>query len=185
LVWGPLRTRTDREPPDEAACLDIAARYLAPRPRSRWEVRRRLLKAGADEDIADATLVKLERLGFVDDLAFARWWLEQRDRHAPRGQRGIEAELRQHGVAVETLAALRLEDATERPTSGEPLPSSEEERAAVALTRQLGGRPVPDDPRARQRLVAFLVRRGFSAGVAWEVVRSAMASAERAPEDLP
>jgi regulatory protein len=129
--------------------------------------------------------VKLERLGFVDDLAFARWWLEQRDRHAPRGQRGIEAELRQHGVAAETLAALRLEDPTERPTSGEPLPASEEERAAVALHRQLGTHPMPDDPRARQRLVAFLVRRGFSAGIAWDVVRAATAPAERSPEDVP
>ena len=157
-----------RAPLDADTALDVAARYLATRPRTRWELSRRLQRAGADEALVRATLDRLAAMGLADDVAFARWWAEQRDRHAPRGRRMVEAELRQHGVPREVIEELRGDEIAEPAFAEERLPQTEAERARVALERHLRGRPVPDDRRAQQRIGMFLVRRGFDP----ETVRS-------------
>jgi regulatory protein len=179
------------EPPGPEAALELAARYLATRPRSRWEVARRLRRAGAEAGVIEATLERLTELAFVDDLAFARWWLEQRDRHGPRGRRMLEAELRQHGVGRDVIALLRDEMATtegddapaswEGPLGERDLPRTEADRARVALGQHLRGRPVPDDPRAHQRLGMYLVRRGFDPDIARTAIREAAASSAANP----
>ena len=156
-------------PPDAAAALEIALRYLATRPRTRRELELRLRRAGADDPVVAATLERLAELGYADDAAFARWWSEQRDRHAPRGRRLLDAELRRRGVPRDVIAELREAD-TDRAPGDEQLPATEEERAQAALERHLRGRPLPTEPRALQRLGMFLVRRGFDP----ETVRAAI-----------
>jgi SOS response regulatory protein OraA/RecX len=144
-----------------------------------------------------ATIDNLARLGLIEDLAFARWWVEQRDRHAPRGRRLLEAELRQHGVHREVIEHLRDEleaaEAEAGTTDGgdqdagalEPEAASEvgetlteEHRARVALSRHLRGRPVPTDPKGLQRLGMFLVRRGFEPDTARAAIRAQSEPAE-------
>lgn len=159
--------------------MEIAIRFLGMRPRTRWELERRLRKAAASDEVISATLDRLAALGYVDDLAFTRWWAEQRDRHAPRGRRMLEAELRQHGVRRDVLEELRGTELAQPALDGETLPATESERARVALQRHLHGRAVPDEAGARQRLGAFLIRRGFDP----ETVRSTLrtAAAESTP----
>lgn len=168
---GPPRTAP--EPPGPEAALEIALRYLGSRPRTRWELIRRLRQAGAEQSVVDHTLDRLESLGYVDDAAFVRWWTEQRDRHGPRGRRMIESELRAHGVPPDLIAQLR--DHTAERHTDDPLPVTELERAVAAMQRHLRGRPLPEDPRALQRIGAFLVRRGFDP----ETVRGALRAASR------
>lgn len=141
--------------------MAIAAHFLGTRPRTRRELELRLRRAAATNEVIATTLRRLEALGLVDDVAFARWWAEQRDRHAPRGRRMVEAELRQRGVPREVMEALRGEELAEAALEAEAMPGSEAERAAAALARHLKGRPMPDEARAIQRLGAFLMRRGF------------------------
>ena len=154
--------------------MDIAVRFLAARPRTRWELDRRLQRAGADEAVVGATLERLAELGYVDDAAFARWWADQRDRHAPRGRRLIEAELRRNGVPREVIEAQRDEhDHPDRAPEDARLPATEAERAREALERHLRGRAMPDDPKALQRLGMFLVRRGFDPETVRNTLREA------------
>ena len=154
--------------------MELAARFLATRPRTRWEVERRLRRAGTDEPTVAATLDRLAALGYVDDAAFARWWGEQRDRHRPRGRRLVEAELRQHGVPREVIEAFREEHLDpERAPEDAGLPGSELERAQEALGGHLRGRPIPTDRKALQRVGMFLMRRGFDAETAREAIRAA------------
>lgn len=168
-------TGVRREPPDAEAALEIAARFLGTRPRSRWEVERRLRRAGAEEEVIQATLERVASLGYLDDAEFARWWQEQRDRHSPRGRRMVAAELRQRGVPREVLEALADEaEDDERPSwlaEDADLPSTEDERADAALERHLRGRPVPADRAALQRLGMYLVRRGFDPETARAAIR--------------
>ena len=150
------------EPPDATVAMEIAIRFLGTRPRTRWELDRRLRRAGVGESTLEATLDRLAEIGYVDDAAFARWWGEQRDRHAPRGLRMIEAELRQHGVCRDVIEVYRAEHAApERVPEDQALPGSEPERAREALQRHLHGRPLPTDAKALQRVGMFLMRRGF------------------------
>ena len=180
------RNANEAEPPGTEASLEIAARFLGTRPRSRWEVERRLRRARASDPVIENTLDHLVKLGLVDDMAFARWWVEQRDRHAPRGRRLVEAELRQHGIGRDVVEQLRDELAGLEMDAGsagrasevdregtEEAPTSEDARAKIALAQHLRGRPLPEDRRARQRVGMFLVRRGFDP----DTVRSALGAA--------
>jgi regulatory protein len=154
--------------------MEIAAQFLGTRPRTRWEVDRRLRRAGAEDSTVLATLDRLTELGYLDDAAFARWWGEQRDRHRPRGHRLIEAELRQHGVPREVIERYREEHADpERAPEDVGLPGTELERAQGALAGHLRGRPLPTDRRAVQRIGMFLMRRGFDAETARAAIRAA------------
>jgi regulatory protein len=165
------------DPPDAQAALDIAAGFLGTRPRTRWEVERRLRRAGVGDQVVADTLERLADLGYLDDAAFVRWWGEQRDRHAPRGRRMLEAELRQRGVPREVIEEFReAYEAPERVPGDAALPATDEERARVALERHLRGRPMPEDPKAIQRIGAFLMRRGFDSETVRAAIRAAGAS---------
>jgi regulatory protein len=183
----PRRRRRDpaepAEPPGPERALEIAAHFLGTRPRTRWELERRLRRAGADETVIADTLDRLAELGHLDDAAFARWWGEQRDRHAPRGRRMIEAELRQHGVPREVIEEYRLEHAApDRVLEDASLPATEAERARDALERHLRGRPLPIEPKALQRIGMYLMGRGFDP----DTVRSAIrAFGTDAGDDVP
>jgi len=169
---GHRAPRAPREPPDPAGALEIALRFLGTRPRTRWELERRLRTAGASDDVLYGALARLAELGYLDDDAFARYWSEQRDRHAPRGRRLVEAELRQRGVPRDVIERLRAEPLERRPED-ESLPETELQRAQVALTGHLRGRRLPDDRTALQRIGMFLMRRGFDAETVRAVLRQA------------
>jgi regulatory protein len=156
--------REPRPPPDAEQAFEIAGRFLGTRPRSRWEVEQRLRRAGATDGVVSAVLNRLARIGLVDDVAFARWWVEQRDRHAPRGRMALETELRAKRVPAAIIETLRVD------SSSDPA-LTEEQRAGAALERHLRGRPIPEDDRALQRLGMFLVRRGFDPATARAVIR--------------
>ena len=53
---------------------------------------------------------------------------------------------------------------------------SDDERADAALERHLKGRPLPEEPKALQRLGMYLVRRGFSPDTARAALRRHAAS---------
>lgn len=147
----------------EREVFDRAAMYLAVRPRSRAETRRRLLRtsprrAAPPEDVVDRTLDRLERMGYLDDTAFAAYWAEQRERFSPRSARAIRQELRQHGVDAETAAASAN-------------PDDDEERAVAAGRKRLGGLAQADYQTFYTRMGGFLQRRGFSYGVARSAIR--------------
>ncbi|HEX2195034.1 MAG TPA: regulatory protein RecX [Candidatus Limnocylindria bacterium] len=178
------RRSTSGAPLDIDGAVEVAARYLATRPRSRWEVERRLLRAGADPAVIDAALTRLEALGLVDDAQFARWWAQQRDRHSPRGRRMVEAELRQRGVVREAIEGLREAwDGAGRHAGDDELPTTDQERAAAALERHLRGRPLPDDAKALQRLGMYLVRRGFDPETTRAAVRRVQHQGGAADDD--
>jgi regulatory protein len=163
--------------------MEVAARYLATRPRTRREVELRLRRTGASDEVVEATLGRLEALGYVDDAAFVRWWGEQRDRHSPRGRRMVEAELRQRGVGREAIETFRETwEAPERAPGDDHLPASDADRATIALERHLRGRPLPEDARALARIGTYLVRRGFDPETARATIRAAQRAAGDEPE---
>jgi SOS response regulatory protein OraA/RecX len=87
-------------PPSERDPIDLAARALQHRDRSRRELDDRLRRAGVgDEERADA-LDALERVGYVDDARFA---LARAEALAGRGygDEAIRHDLARHGIDAE------------------------------------------------------------------------------------
>ena len=162
---------------DPAEVLDAGARFLEARPRSVDEVRHRLLRVGYRADLVEAAIGRLSDLHYLDDDAFARAWVESRDRARPRGEHALRRELELKGVDRAVVARV-IEDrrdsaAVEAPVDEAAEPSTPDEAAAERLLR----RKLPailrevDPRRRRQRAYALLARSGFSPDVCAAVSR--------------
>jgi regulatory protein len=163
---------------------DAAVRYLGYRPRSEAEVRAYLeRRKGVPPEIVDAALDWLRRHGYVDDTAFAQFWVSNRMAFRPRGARALRAELREKGVARETIDTVLKALAPEEDTLIE--------QVARAYLQRLPPGELADAQRFRTRLGSFLARRGFTYEAITAVVRrlwnerTADHAADPSPEDAP
>ena len=84
---------------------EAAVQFLANRPRSVAEIRRHLRGKRYDDEAIDGAIDKLRAQRYVDDLDFAKYWVEQRSRFRPKGDRALVSELSSKGVARETIDA--------------------------------------------------------------------------------
>lgn len=129
-------------------CFNAAARFSGYRPRSEYEVRQRLRRGGFDSADIEAALIKLKEKGMIDDLAFARSWLNDRSSFKPRSQRLIKLELKQKGIATDIIEQV----------TGAMSDFESACQAAMAKARTLSH---SDYDSFRRRLGEFLKRRGF------------------------
>ncbi len=83
---------------DVEKAREKALRFLSNRPRSEWEVRQNLLKAGYGDETIDRVLERLRGVGLVDDAAFVQYWIENRAQFKPKGAVALRQELRRKGV---------------------------------------------------------------------------------------
>jgi regulatory protein len=157
--------------------LDAAARFLEARPRAEAEVRSRLLRLGYRPELVDGAVTRLVEVGYLDDDAFARSWVDSRDRSSPRGERALRLELARKGVAreiIDDVLGERRDDAAVRATgAGDLLPASPDEAAADRLVakRMASLLREPDLRKRRQKAYALLARSGFSPDVCARVSR--------------
>ncbi len=182
---------------DPALVLEAAARFLEARPRSVEELRRRLRDNGYRPDLVGGAIERMVALGYLDDAAFARAWVESRDRARPRSARVLRDELRRKGVAGADIEAALAD--REAATTGEAVERDEEglvvgeERAAsgasdraaaLRLLERRGGASLrEEDPRRRRaRSYALLARNGFDPDVCREVASEWLARADPPPE---
>ncbi len=162
---------------DPAVVLDAAARFLEARSRSVSEVRRRLGGAGYRADLVEAAIERMSELGMLDDEAFARAWVESRDRARPRGERAIREELRLKGVdrgIVEVVMADRRTGVRERADDPDGDAGQARSADAVAAERLIARHAralarVADPRKRRQRAYVLLARNGFDSEVCREV----------------
>lgn len=154
--------RAERAAIDDPELVVAAAlRFLETRSRSVSEVRRRLMHAGYRADLVEAAIGRLGDLGVLDDQAFARAWVESRDRARPRGEAALRQELAVRGVERDVVDAALVE----RPDTDEVAARRLLERRAASLARVA-------DPRARrQKAYALLARNGFDPSVCGAVSR--------------
>ncbi|HET7726388.1 MAG TPA: regulatory protein RecX [Candidatus Limnocylindrales bacterium] len=179
---------------DLSVVLEAGARFLETRSRSVAEVRRRLAAAGYHKPLVEAAIERLVELGFLDDDAFARAWVESRDRVRPRGEQALRRELRLKGVepaVVDAALARRRGERGERDEDGVPdgidgLADPDLEAARRLLERRRAALERETDPRRRrQKAYALLARNGFSPDVAARVSAELSANASPDEDDPP
>ncbi len=152
------------EPGGEDAARAICLRLLTAGPRTRAQLATALRKRKIPDEVAESVLSRFTEVGLIDDAAFARAWVESRHHGRGLARRALSAELRQRGIpdsAVRSAVGLlgpQDELATARRLVAKRLPTSR-------------GKPMPT--RARQ-LMGMLARKGYSAGLAAQVVREAL-----------
>ncbi len=160
---------------DPQVVLEAAARFLETRSRSVYEVRRRLTSAGYQSELVDGAITRLEVLGMLDDEAFARAWVDSRDRARPRGERAIREELRLKGVDRSIIDAV-LEERRDVLPDDAPAPDRAAAERLIAKHERSLAR-VTDPRQRRQRAYALLARNGFDPEICREVAaRVAVAS---------
>lgn len=144
---------------EEARRTAVAAslRLLAAGPRSERDLRDRLRRRALPARAIDAAVVRMRELGYLDDAAFARGFVEARQASTPRSRRYLQFELSRKGVARDLVAA-----AVE--------PVADDEAAYQAATRRLRSLANADRKTFERRLGSFLTSRGFGYGVARSVI---------------
>ncbi len=161
---------------DPAVVLEAAARFLEPRARSVAEVRRRLTGAGYRPELVDGVIDQLLEFGMLDDEAFARSWVESRDRVRPRGERAIRQELGLKGIdraTVDLVLGERREAVAGIPGDDGETQSPDRSAADRLLARHARSLARVADPRQRrQRAYALLARNGFDPDVCRTVAAS-------------
>lgn len=152
----------------ETVARAICLRLLDQRARTRAELATALRKRGVPDDAARAVLDRFTEVGLVDDTSFAENFALAQHRERGLAGRAVALKLRQRGVAEPDVQAAvgQIDAASERAAA---------QRLVARKLRTLSG--VEPQAQAR-RLVSLLARRGYAPGLAYQVVREALAEIE-------
>ena len=154
-----------REPtPEEQReqLLTYAFRALGQRALSEAELERRMLRRNEDGDLVKSVLERVRELGYLSDLQVAQ--AEARRRGVGTGR--VRQKLRQRGVD-----SLLIEEVL-----SDRDPDAEAEDARTLLERRWQSFQRAADP--QKRAFDFLMRRGYSSGLIWPLLREKLAQQE-------
>ena len=146
------------------AAREVALRRLDVRAHSRAQLYSAMTTRGFSPDVAHEVLSRLERVGLVDDLAYATAVVNARFALSGKVGPALIRDLQQKGlppdIIAQALADMDHEDAIARA------------RQLVSAKRRTVARLEPHV--ARRRLSAMLARKGYSASVVTQVVDEAL-----------
>ncbi len=137
-----------------------ALHFISFRPRSTAEVEKKLTEAGFDPAVIETTCQKLRDNHWLDDLDFARQWIDNRNTFRPRSQRLLMLELRQKGIAEAIIQKALITSAQD-----------EEEMAYQAAFSRIRRYADLDWQTFRKKIGDYLLRRGFSYAVIAPVLK--------------
>jgi regulatory protein len=150
--------------------VESALRLLAMGPRSEHDLRERLTRRrGFQREAVDHAVQRMRELGYLNDAAFARFWVESRQSSTPRSKRALAFELSRRGVSREQLDGA-LEDV------------SDTDAAYDAAQRRLRSLRDLDKQTFERRLGNFLSSRGFGYGVARATIQRCWAERDGADD---
>lgn len=179
ILLAGLKTGVEVDGPRLAAALrqdqekrawDYALRLLSAAARTRHQIAQRL-KARYAPDVVESVLERLERAGWLDDLAYARHYVEV---HRGFGAARLLSDLIRKGVSAD-LARQAVAEALE----GEDMLSQAQEAAAQRLKRM----PGVDRDTAHRRLAGYLARRGYDYETIARALEPLLADLPRVPRN--
>ena len=141
-----------------------ALRFLSYRPRSEKEVKDKLkvqsskFKVENPTAIIEKVIQKLKEYKFIDDVEFAKKWIESRLRFKPRSLRLIKMELKQKGIDPEIINNLQLTI------------NSDLESAKKLVEKRIERLKGLDKQKVYEKLGRFLASKGFN----WDTIKKAI-----------
>ena len=164
----------DPAPTDPASrARDICLRLLTGSARTRKQLADALRRKEIPDEIAEQVLDRLTEVGLINDAAYARSWVEQRQRSRGLARRALAGELRAKGVDSALVAE----------AVAEVDPDDEEAAARRLVERKLVSTRGLDRQVRLRRLAGMLARRGYPEGLALRVVRAALDAEPAGDED--
>ncbi len=125
-----------------------ALHFLSYRPRSTTEVEWNLRGKGVPDVMIEGVIERLTHAGLLNDLDFAEYWVEQRERFKPRSARMLRHELKQKGIASQYI--------------DQALQGLDEADSARRLARKRVRRYAHlEREEFRRKMIGYLQRRGF------------------------
>jgi len=119
-------------------------------------------KQYVNSGVLDTVIDRMRELGYVDDRAFAAWWIEQRRTFRPKGILALTMELRRKGIAREIIDDVLPRSGGSSDNAPDDA-SSERALALRAIERRMARlRKLPVTEK-RRKMYAFLRQRGFTA----------------------
>jgi regulatory protein len=140
----------------------VVLRRLAAAPRTRHELAVDLVERGVPQYAIDVVLDRFTEVGLIDDVAFARMWVDSRVRTRGSAPRVLRQELRRRGIDEDLIEEVLADIDTDQQRDTA-------HRIAVAKLRSLERF---DTAVKARRLTGLLMRRGHSPSVAFEVVKT-------------
>jgi regulatory protein len=125
----------------------LALEYVIRRMRSEGELHDYFRRKKYEPELAEQMIAKLKQAGYVDNLEFARRWVENRRLFKATSARRLKLELQQKKVSSDIIQTVLAEDETDE---------RQVLRELVAKKRKQSR--YQDD----QKLIAYLARQGFS-----------------------
>ena len=157
------RPRPPEDPDSATSAYLRALRWLTARERSEAQVRERLADCGYTDAAARAAIERLRETRAIDD------------RRVASAVARTEAKVRRHGPhrILGKLLAMRIDRDLAKDVVREVFgDTDEDDLLAQTLERRLRGKPERlKDPVERRKLLAYLVRQGFSASAATAMMR--------------
>lgn len=153
---------------------------LSTRRKTRREAEAYLQRLGFPEAAVEQALEAAAHLGYLDDTAYAGAYVRTKDRTQKEGPRSIAAGLGRRGVdrdIIDEAIAPIEPDEIQKPKALELARKRWATHTTAKPSRQ-------DSPReAKQKLSAFLLRRGFTPDVVYSVVREVTGELQEWDED--
>jgi len=143
------------------AAKEKAMRLLAHRARSKKELGDRLRRAGFADELIEATIADMKRLGLVNDAEFALMFARNRMITKPVGEFLLRRELQQKGIGeadIVKAVAEAYKDKSEYLFAKELAAKNKKKQIKL------------DEAKARKRVSDFLMRRGFH----WDLVNDVL-----------
>ena len=159
-----------RRPPVRAKRAEnVAIAALTRHDASEGEIRAKLVAKGLEEQDVEAELDRLRRVGLIDDTAFAVRLIDRLRERKGLGDSAIRSTLRGRLVPQAVIDTVLAEQAEDEDVAAARLQEVADDRA-----RRLGSL---DHDVAERRLMAYLMRKGYSGSSVRTAVRAALDSA--------
>ncbi len=134
---------------------DKLLRFAMLRPRSEKEVKDYFKRKEIHESMHAELFDKLRHFELIDDLKFAKWWIDQRTSFKPKSKKVIQMELRQKGIVKENIDEAFGETAIDEEKMAKDLVEKK-----MYKWQGLGART------RKQKMSQYLAGKGFS----WDVI---------------
>ena len=139
----------------------VLLRRLSNAPRTRKELAQDLKKKKIEEDIAQLALDRFEELGLINDQTFSDNFVSNTHQRRKLGKKALKQQLRSKGVSEE-IANQAVSQISE----------TDEFQAALALALKKMRSIQHDDPQSQiRKIVGLLARKGYSAGLSFQVAK--------------